>query len=103
MVHNARLMGDLVAEHGSFAHFVWGFEPGPALRPERVDYDTLGTLSQTPESLSLAGALKKRGFRFFGPTTAYAFMQAMGLVNDHLEGCDVRAEIEAQRATFERP
>jgi DNA-3-methyladenine glycosylase I len=103
VVHNARLMGELVAEHGSFSHLVWGLETGPAQRPQRVDYDTLGTLSQTPESKSLARALKKRGFRFFGPTTAYAFMQAMGLVNDHLEGCDVRAEIEAERATFARP
>ena len=103
VIHNARLMAELIAEHGSFAHFVWGFEPGPATRPERMDYDTLGTLSQTPESKSLAKALKKRGFRFFGPTTAYAFMQAMGLVNDHLEGCSVRADIEAERITFTRP
>ena len=103
VIHNAGLMGDLVADHGSFAKFVWEFEPGPAQRPERVDYDALGTLAQTPESKALAGALKKRGFRFFGPTTAYAFMQAMGMVNDHLEGCFARELVEAERAAFARP
>jgi DNA-3-methyladenine glycosylase I len=96
-------MDDLVAEHGSFARFVWGFEPGPAQRPDRMDYETLGTLSQTPASKALAGALRGRGFRFFGPTTAYAFMQAMGLVNDHLEGCSFRETIEAEREALPRP
>jgi len=103
VIHNARLMDDLVREHGSFAKFVWGFEPGPAERPARVDYDTLVTLPQTPESKALAKALKKRGFRFFGPTTAYAFMQAMGMVNDHLEGCSTRKKVEAARRRFRRP
>ena len=103
VIHNAGLMAELVTEYGSFANFVWGFEPGPARRPEHMDYDTLGTLSQTPESKSLARSLKKRGFRFFGPTTAYAFMQAMGLVNDHLKGCGVRAEVESEREGFVRP
>ena len=74
-----------------------------AKRPERMDYDTLVTLAQTPESKALAKALKKRGFRFFGPTTAYAFMQSMGLVNDHLEGCFAREAIDADRAAFTRP
>ena len=103
VVHNARLMDRLVDECGSFAKFVWEFEPGPGLRPERVDYDTLVTLAQTPESKALARALKKRGFRFFGPTTAYAFMQSMGLVNDHLEGCSARAAVEDARRGFTRP
>ena len=103
VIHNARLMKDLVAEYGSFAKFVWEFEPGPEQRPERVDYDTLMTLAQTPESKALAKALKKRGFRFFGPTTAYAFMQSMGMVNDHLEGCATRKKVEAARRKFKRP
>ena len=51
----------------------------------------------TPESTALAKDLKRRGFRFVGPTTAYALMQAVGIVNDHLEGCSVRAEVEAER------
>lgn len=103
VIHNARLMDELVAEHGSFAHFVWQFEPGPAERPERTDYATLGALSQTPGSKALAAALRRRGFRFFGPTTAYAFMQAMGLVNDHLEGCSFADAVEAERQAFIRP
>ena len=103
VIHNARLMGDLVAEYGSFAKFVWEFEPGPRQRPECVDYDALVNLARTPESKALARALKKRGFRFFGPTTAYAFMQAMGMVNDHLEGCTTREEVEAARRSFRRP
>lgn len=103
VIHNAGLMGELVGEYGSFAKFVWSFEPGPAERPARMDYDTLATLSQTPASKALAKALKKRGFRFFGPTTAYAFMQSMGLVNDHLAGCTTRKEVEADRTAFTRP
>jgi DNA-3-methyladenine glycosylase I len=103
VIHNARLMPELVTEYGSFAKFVWEFEPAPGQRPERVDYDTLVTLVQTPESKALAKALRKRGFRFFGPTTAYAFMQSMGLVNDHLEGCTVRDRVEAARRDFRRP
>ena len=103
VIHNARLMDELIAEHGSFAKFVWEFEPGTGQRPERVDYDTLVTLAQTPESNALAKTLKKRGFRFFGPTTAYAFMQSMGLVNDHLEGCATRKKVESARREFRRP
>ena len=95
-------MGD-EKEYGSFAKFVWEFEPGTGQRPERVDYDTLVTLAQTPESKALAKTLKKRGFRFFGPTTAYAFMQSMGLVNDHLEGCATRKRVESARREFLRP
>lgn len=103
VIHNARLMDELIAEYGSFAKFVWEFEPGTGQRPERVDYDTLVTLAQTPESKALAKTLKKRGFRFFGPTTAYAFMQSMGLVNDHLEGCRTRKKVESARREFRRP
>ena len=103
VIHNARLMDDLIDAHGSFAGFVWQFEPGPAQRPARMDYDALGRLSQTPESKALARELKRRGFRFFGPTTAYAFMQAMGLVDDHLEGCSFRGPVEVERAAFVRP
>ncbi|MEM7619566.1 MAG: DNA-3-methyladenine glycosylase I, partial [Pseudomonadota bacterium] len=60
-------------------------------------------LSQTPESIALSKDLKKRGWSFVGPTTAYAFMQAMGLVNDHLEGCFARPLVEQQRIVFKRP
>ena len=68
-----------------------------------MTYAALLKLSQTPTSKRLSKELKRRGFRFVGPTTAYAFMQAMGMVNDHLEGCDSRREVEALREAFERP
>ena len=64
---------------------------------------TLGALAQTAESKALSKALKSRGWRFVGPTTCYAFMQAMGLVNDHLDGCCMREVVEAERAQFTRP
>ena len=94
---------DLQAEAGSLAAFVWSFEPSPASRPRRLDRATLGSLAQTPESKALSKALKQRGWRFVGPTTCYAFMQAMGLVNDHLDGCCIRASVEAERTAFTRP
>jgi DNA-3-methyladenine glycosylase I len=65
--------------------------------------EALSELAQTPESQALAKDLKRRGWRFVGPTTVYAFMQAMGLVNDHLHGCDARGQVEQARATFARP
>ena len=65
--------------------------------------DALLELSQTDASRALAKELKRRGWSFVGPTTVYAFMQAMGLVNDHLEGCDARARVEAARAALTRP
>ncbi len=102
-INNAQRACEMVDEWGSLAAFVWPYEPAASQRPERMDYDALMPLSQTDASRALAKDLKKRGWRFFGPTTAYAFMQAMGLVNDHLEGCGVRPEVEAARAAFTRP
>lgn len=100
---NARATRRLRAEEGSLAAFVWRYEPGPEERPARLDEASLSSLTETPSSRALAKALKTRGFRFVGPTTAYAFMQSMGLVNDHAEDCDVRARVEAARRTFVRP
>lgn len=102
-IANARAAVTLIEEEGSLARFVWSFEPPPAERPERLDAAALRALAHTPASARLAKALKQRGFRFFGPTTAYAMMQAVGLVNDHLDGCAARAEVEAARAAFVRP
>jgi DNA-3-methyladenine glycosylase I len=102
-IGNARAVLALVEEEGSLARFAWRFEPASAARPRRLTPATLGALGRTPESAALSRALQARGFRFVGPTTAYAFMQAMGLVNDHLEGCAVRPEVERARARFERP
>lgn len=103
VLNNARRARELVEEAGSLAAFFWRFEPDPASRPERLDLATLAMLSRTAESTALSRALKRRSWSFVGPTTVYAFMQAMGLVNDHLEGCAVRAEVEAERQAFARP
>ena len=102
-IDNAARCVELVDEHGSLAGYVWAFEPAPAARPQRLTRDVLRDLAQTPESRALAKDLKRRGWRFVGPTTVYAFMQAMGLVNDHLDGCDVRLRVELARERFRRP
>jgi DNA-3-methyladenine glycosylase I len=102
-VNNAQRAVELVSEEGSLAAYVWRFEPDPASRPKRLTWDVLHEMAQTPESTALAKDLKRRGWRFVGPTTVYAFMQAMGLVNDHLEGCDAREAAELDRAAFDPP
>jgi DNA-3-methyladenine glycosylase I len=99
VINNAGRAVELADECGSLAAFVWGFEPSPragGLRREAIE-------AHTEESRALAKELKRRGWRFVGPTTVYAFMQAMGLVNDHLEGCAAWAEVERARAEFSRP
>ncbi len=102
-INNAQRTIELAEEHGTLAAFVWGFEPAPEKRPRRIDRETLSGLAQTEESARLSKALKKRGFTFVGPTIAYAFMQSMGLVNDHLAGCAVREAVAGSRAGFSRP
>jgi DNA-3-methyladenine glycosylase I len=102
-IANAQASLALAEAEGSLASFIWRFEPAPATRPSRATARVLRALTSTPESTALSKALRARGFRFVGPTTAYAFMQAMGLVNDHLEGCVARAEVERARAAFRRP
>jgi DNA-3-methyladenine glycosylase I len=99
VINNAGRAVELVEECGSLAAFVWQFEPEPragGLSREAIE-------AHTAESHALARELKRRGWRFVGPTTVYAFMQAMGLVNDHLEGCAAWAEVERARAQFTRP
>ena len=88
----------VVDEFGSLAAYAWSFEPDPAERPPVLDWATLAALPTSPTSVRLAKDLKRRGWTFVGPTTVYAFMQAMGLVNDHVEGCHVRGEVLADRA-----
>lgn len=102
-IQNAGRALEMREEFGSLAAYFWKWEPDPETRPKRLDKATLDTLSKTPESIALSKDLKKRGWSFVGPTTVYAFMQAMGLVNDHLEGCDVREVVERKRAKFKRP
>jgi len=102
-INNAKRARELAGERGSLAAFFWSFEPGPDERPDVVDIAHLRANPTTAVSIRLSKELKKRGWSFVGPTTVYAFMQAMGLVNDHLEGCVCRAEIEAERLAFPRP
>ena len=102
-INNARRARELAGETGSLARYFWSWEPSPQSRPACLDYATLLSLTKTPESIAMSKDLKRRGWTFVGPTTAYAFMQAMGLVNDHIEGCAARPRIERLRATFKRP
>lgn len=100
-INNAQRACDLVDEWGSLAAYFWQYEL--IEHHHRYDYATLSQLSQTSDSIALSKDLKKRGWSFVGPTTAYAFMQAVGLVNDHVEGCCFRQIVEEKRTLFERP
>lgn len=96
VINNARCASDLVASEGSLAAFIWRFEPqGETAAPQ--------SRSTSPASVALSKELRRRGWKFVGPTTVYAFMQAMGLINDHAEGCAMREEAERARAAFQRP
>jgi DNA-3-methyladenine glycosylase I len=90
-INNAKRALELREEFGSLTAYFWRFEPDPASRPPRITREVLRQLASSPESKALSKDLKRRGWTFVGPTTVYAFMQAMGLVNDHIEGCWVRA------------
>ena len=102
-INNARRACELVEEKGSLAGYFWQFRPPARERPRRMTHRALLQLSRTPTSVALSKDLKSRGWSFVGPTTAYAFMQAMGLVNDHLEGCSSRPAIEEERRAFRTP
>ena len=102
-INNARRASDMRDEFGSLAAYFWRWEPEPRSRPGRLTRDALLQLARTPESIALSKDLKRRRWTFVGPTTVYAFMQAMGLVNDHLDGCASRPAVEVARATLRRP
>jgi DNA-3-methyladenine glycosylase I len=102
-INNARLACALADEHGSLAAYFWRWEPQPKARPRKITRDVLRNLATSPESVALAKDLKRRGWSFVGPTTVYAFMQAMGLVNDHLHDCATRAAVGQARAAFAVP
>jgi DNA-3-methyladenine glycosylase I len=103
VVNNARRAVELREEFGSLAAYFWSFEPDASSRPRTLTKRALAALSVSQESRALSRDLKKRGWTFVGPTTIYAFMQAMGLVNDHIEGCASRAAAERERRAFVRP
>ena len=102
-INNARRVIDLRQEFGSLAAYAWRFEPVAASRPKRMTLAALKAMSNSPESVAMSKDLKKRGWSFVGPTTVYAFMQAMGLVNDHVEGCHVRGGALQARAGMTVP
>jgi DNA-3-methyladenine glycosylase I len=90
-INNARQAIILIAQEGTLSDFLWQYAPPENERPKHYDWATLKTITQTPSSARLSGDLKKRGWTFVGPTTLYAFMQAVGMVNDHAEGCCCRS------------
>ncbi len=97
VINNAKCAEALVAQEGSLAAWVWRYEPDPAQRGAPQ------TMTTSPESVALSKELKRRGWKFVGPTTVFAFMQAMGLINDHAETCIIRPKVERVRGTFRRP
>ncbi|MEY8216523.1 MAG: DNA-3-methyladenine glycosylase I [Colwellia sp.] len=97
VINNAKCAKDLIKKEGSLAGYFWQYEPKS---DNLVEPQSASTSS---ESIALAKALKKLGWKFIGPTTMYAFLQAMGIINDHVEGCVVRNKVERVRAKFKRP
>jgi DNA-3-methyladenine glycosylase I len=102
-INNARRVMELREECGSLAAYAWRYEPHASGRPKRLTHETLRALTTSAEALAMSKDLKRRGWTFVGPTTVYAFMQAMGLVNDHLEGCASRAKALRARKLLEPP
>ncbi|WP_312590022.1 DNA-3-methyladenine glycosylase I [Comamonas terrigena] len=96
VIHNAQRALEMVAQEGSLAAFFWRYQPATPSTGEVVP-------AQTAESLVLSKELKKRGWKFVGPTTVYAFMQAMGMVNDHAPGCVTRAAVAQAQQRLQRP
>lgn len=97
VINNAKRAQELVKREGSLATFIWRYEPkkDQLAKPQ--------TASTSAQSIALSKELKKQGWKFVGPTTVYAFMQAMGLINDHVEDCVIRANVERARKNFKRP
>jgi DNA-3-methyladenine glycosylase I len=96
-INNAARALEVIEERGSLSAYVWSFVPAAAERPKVVTRAALRAMTTSPTSVALSKDLKRRGWTFVGPTTVYAFMQAMGLVDDHLEGCVIRRAAEAAR------
>ena len=97
VINNAQCAQEMVKQEGSLANYFWRFEPDPK------DLAAPQSVSTSAESIALSKDLKKRGWKFVGPTTVYAFMQAMGMINDHVDGCVIRKEVARARKAFKRP
>ena len=102
-INNAKRAQELLETEPSLAAYFWKFEPDPKSRPRKLTPEVLRTMAISPESTALSKDLKKRGWKFVGPTTMYALMQAMGLVNDHMDGCWARDEALRKRKAFKVP
>ncbi len=97
VINNARRAQELVKQEGSLGAFIWRYEP------DRKQLAKPQTVSISAESIALSKDLKKQGWKFVGPTTMYAFMQAMGLIDDHVADCVIRTKVERERKNFKRP
>lgn len=102
-INNARRALEIIHEFGSLGAYIWKWEPSSRESHAGKRGHELPIPSITHTSQALSKDLKNRGWKFFGPTTAYAFMQAMGLVNDHIKGCAIRSEVDVLRSKFKRP
>ena len=102
-INNAQRAQELRTEFGTLAAYFWGFEPPASSRPKKITRKAMSAITTSDASVALSKDLRKRGWSFVGPTTMYAFMQAMGLVNDHFEGCATRERVLAARAKFKLP
>ena len=102
-INNAQRARELADEFGSLAAYFWRWEPAQSARPAKITREVLASMPTSAESTALSKDLKKRGWSFVGPTTIYAFMQAMGLVNDHIHACSVHGEVARARARFKPP
>jgi len=102
-IANAQTLLNVEDAGNSLVDLVWSFEPDQSSRPAVITREVVSGLASTPESSALSKELKRRGFQFVGPTTAYALMQSMGVVNDHVEGCPQREECLSERQTLSAP
>jgi DNA-3-methyladenine glycosylase I len=102
-INNAKRALALREEYGSLAGYAWGYEPAAKTRPKNMTWAALKAMTTSAEAVAMSKDLKKRGWSFVGPTTVYAFMQAMGLVNDHVKGCMVRDTASQARARLQPP
>ena len=102
-INNARRALELIEERGSLASYVWSYAPAVRSGSKRLDWPTLVARGPSEEAVALSKDLKRRGWSYVGPTTVYAFMEAVGFVNDHMSRCALRGEVEAERSRFHAP
>lgn len=102
-INNAKRAQEMRTEFGTVAAYFWQFAPELVARPSQMTHQTLSAMATSAQSIAMSKDLRKRGWSFVGPTTMYAFMQAMGLVNDHIEGCAARVMVTVARKEFKSP